>query len=331
MRLGAKAKLTVGVGLAAAGVFGFLGVRDLARPKPAPEQAAARTAPEAPASATVVLAATTRVIRTGETITQDMIRNAAYDPVRFPGVATPAEVIGQVATRDIAPNTLIPRNALGRESNLAIRVPVGMRAISIDTTAEIAVAGLVRPGDRVDVQVIYPGEDAINGARGNGSSRVNTLLQMVPVLAVGDVVLGTQQPAQGGVNGAVASATGAAPDAATQQQQQSALGTQAARTVTLALTPSQVAQLSLAKSVGALMLSLRNPEDNDQVEVAQIASSPNRAAAAPAPVQQIYAAAAPRQAAQPSPRPAPRVPEKHSIELVVGGNRQTIYSGSGAN
>lgn len=323
MRLGVKAKLTVGVGLAAAGIFGFLGVRDLARPTEAPARTVEKEASNAPLSATVVLAATTRVIRTGETITSDMIRNAVYDPGRFPGVATPAEVIGQVATRDIAPNTLIPRSALGRESKLAIRVPIGMRAFSIDTTAEIAVAGLVRPGDKVDVQVVYPGEDAISGSRGNGSSRANTLLQMVPVLAVGDVVIGTQ-PQQGGVSGAVASATGSS-DSATQQQQ-SASTTQAARTVTLALTPTQVAQLSLAKSVGALILSLRNPEDNDQVQVAQIASSPNRAPVmAQAPVHQ--AVAAPDRRAP----PAPRAPASRPIELVVGGNREVIYSGSGAN
>ncbi|MFD2138065.1 hypothetical protein ACFSLT_27655 [Novosphingobium resinovorum] len=73
-----------------------------------------------------------------------MIRNASLDPSRVPGAATPAEVVGRVATRDIRANTPIPREALQQEGKLAIRVPVGMRAISIDTTAEIAVASSVR-------------------------------------------------------------------------------------------------------------------------------------------------------------------------------------------
>jgi pilus assembly protein CpaB len=322
MRLGSRAKLTIGVGLTAAAVFGFLGVRDLLSGGPEPDLAASGAAPIiASRPAAVVLAASTRPIRTGETITADMIRNAALDPARYPGVALPAEAIGQVATRDIPANTLIPRTVLGREANLAIRVPVGMRAISIDTTAEIAVAGLVRPGDRVDVQVVYPGEDAIAGARGNGSSRARTLLQMVPILAVGELVVGTPStPVPTSIAGTSNGRSAAPPPPQP---------VQTSRTVTLALTPPQVAELALAKNVGALTLSLRNPDDREQVAVAQIASSPIRAAvAAAAPVM---AAPVPQMAAQAAPRPVRRAPAAapHAIELVVGGNREVIYSGSG--
>lgn len=309
MRLGSKAKLTIGVGLVAAVTFGFLGVRELARSsasRPAPTLTVAGQPAQA---AGIVFAATTRAVKIGETIRADMIRNAAYDPGKVPAAATPAEVIGRVATRDIAANTLIPRDALEQETKLAIRVPVGMRAISIDTTAEIAVAGLVRPGDRVDVQVVYPGEDAISGARGNGRSRAKALLQMVPVLAVGDLVLGTQ------TKDGVADAASSPPPPA--------------RTVTLALTPQQVSELSLAKSTGALYLSLRNPEDSVEVSSVQIASSPEPAprmmAAAPAPALGLAPQAASR-----APAPAPRRPAPHAIELVVGGNREVIYSGSGS-
>lgn len=320
MRLGSRAKLTIGVGLTAAAVFGFLGVRDLLSADGAAPQPDVPVVAGAPKPVTIVLAATTRPIRTGETITADMIRNAALDPSRYNGAATPQEVIGEVATRDIPANTLIPRSALGREANLAIRVPVGMRAISIDTTAEIAVAGLVRPGDRVDVQVVYPGEDAISGARGNGSSRARTLLQLVPVLAVGDLVLGTPPPQS--ASGTVSGVTGTTPTPAPSQQ-----GALPARTVTLALTPQQVAELSLAKNVGSLALSLRNPGDRDQVEVAQIASSPARPTVAAIP--QMMAPPVQQVAVQPTPRPVPRRPENHAIELVVGGNHDVIYSGGG--
>jgi len=311
MRLGSKAKLTIGVGLVAAATFGFLGVRELGR-SPASTTAPTGTLAIKPAQAAgIVLATTTRAVKIGETITADMIRNTAFDPAKFPAAATPAEVIGRVATRDIGANTLIPREALQQESKLAIRVPVGMRAISIDTTAEIAVAGMVRPGDTVDVQVVYPGEDAINGARGNGRSRAKTLLQLVPVLAVGDLVLGTA-PAKEGVADSVSSPP-----------------PQPARTVTLSLTPQQVSELSLAKSTGALYLSLRNPEDTQEVASAQIASSleaPSPALRPQAPVAIPQAVAAARQTA-PAPR---RAPAPHAIELVVGGNREVIYSGSGS-
>lgn len=287
----------------AAATFGVLGIRELGRSSATPEAPVTVVAGKPVQANGVVLAMTTREVKIGETITADMIRNAAFDPARFPTAATPAEVIGRVATRDIAANSILAREALQQESKLAIRVPVGMRAISIDTTAEIAVAGLVRPGDRVDVQVVYPGEDSISGSRGNGRSRAKALLQMVPVLAVGDLVLGT--PVKEG-----AAEAASAP--------------QPARTVTLALTPQQVSELSLAKSTGGLYLSLRNPEDNAEVQSVQIASSPE-----PAPRQAAVSAPVMAAAARPA-APAPRAPKPHAIELVVGGNREVIYSGSGS-
>jgi pilus assembly protein CpaB len=306
MRLGSKAKLTIGVGLVAAATFGVLGIRELGRSSAVPESPVTVVAGKPVQANGVVLAMTTRDVKIGETITADMIRNAAFDPAKFPTAATPAEVIGRVATRDIAANSILAREALQQESKLAIRVPVGMRAISIDTTAEIAVAGLVRPGDRVDVQVVYPGEDSISGSRGNGRSRAKALLQMVPVLAVGDLVLGT--PVKDGTA-------------------EAASAPQTARTVTLALTPQQVSELSLAKSTGGLYLSLRNPEDNAEVQSVQIASSPE-----PAPRQAAVSAPAMAVAARPAvSAPAPRAPKPHAIELVVGGNREVIYSGSGSH
>lgn len=294
MRLGARAKLTIAGGLIASCTFLILGVRELGRPESADEPRASTVAAPAPAPV-ILLAAATRPIQTGETITADMIRSAPTDPARNPTSATPAEIIGKVATRAIPAGSLIPREAVGTESKLAIRVPVGMRAVSIDTTAEIAVAGLVRPGDRVDVQVVYPGADALSGARGSGRSRARTLLQLVPVLAVGESVVGAQ-PASGN-------------DA-----------TIPARTVTLALSPDQVSVLSLAKNTGALTLSLRNPADREQVQVATAAST------GPDPMPQPVAiATAPPPAAAPPPKPRP-----HAIELRVGDRSETLYTGSAA-
>jgi pilus assembly protein CpaB len=313
MRLGSKAKLTIGVGLVAACSFAFLGVRELARAARPVADAAARIPLARAEPSFTVLAATTRDIRVGETITADMIRNARSDPARFPTAVTPAEIIGKVATSDIKANSLIPRTAIGQETKLAIRVPMGMRAISIDTTAEIAVAGLVRPGDRVDVQVVYPGEDALSGARAGGASRARTLLQMVPVLAVGEAVVGTQPVT--GVEGAV---TAPPPPA---------------RTVTLALSPEQVSQLSLAKSIGALTLSLRNPGDSVEVAVAPVASTPLPRPAPAYAAAPVFAPPSPIAAPPPrrAERPAAKAAESsgsQAIELVVGGNRQVIYSGS---
>ncbi len=298
MHLGWKARIMMVAGTLSALVFLMLGMREMQR-SAAAEVPPAQSSPRISAQP-VVLAAAARPIRTGETITATMIHNATADPARHPAAATPAELIGKVATRAIAAGALIPRDAVGGEEKLAIRVPVGMRAISIDTTAEIAVAGLVRPGDRVDVQVVYPGADAISGARGAGRSRAQTLLQMVQVLAVGDAVLGTA-PASGSKD-----ALSAAPPPA--------------RTVTLALDPEQVSTLSLAKSTGALTLSLRNPVDSAQVAVAPASSR----GADPTPIASAVPARPVPAPVHARPAPAPRQP----IELVIGDRRETIYSGS---
>ncbi len=314
MRLGTRAKLTIGIGVIAALGFAYLGLRELnGRAEARPDIASQMRADQPPQQ--TLFAAATRAILTGETITADMIRSVSADPGRVPMAASPAEIVGKVATQDIAANSLVLRTALGQESSLAIRIPTGMRAISIDTTAEIAVAGLLRPGDRVDVQVVYPGADAISGARGSGRSKAQTLLQMVPVLAVGDTVLGTRSASSS--TSSSSSASSSAPPAAV------------ARTVTLALSPDQVSTLSLAKSTGALLLSLRNPADNAELHVADQRSTgplpvaPRAALAAAPPIQPQPARAAP--AAPTSPRSAPQ-----AIDLVVGGNREVIYSGNGS-
>lgn len=323
MRLGSRAKLTIVVGVIAASGFVYLGLRELGRPATPVSQAAAQTR-VAQAPQQLLFAAATRDILTGETITADMVRSAVSDPGRYPMAASPAEVIGTVATRDIPANTLIVRTAVGREASLSIRVPRGMRAISVDTTAEIAVAGLLRPGDRVDVQVVYPGADAVSGARGTGRSHAQTLLQMVQVLAVGDTVVGTRAPA-GAADQTGTGASGTATSTSTSSAPPAAV----ARTVTLALFPDQVSTLSLAKSTGALYLSLRNPSDDAQLLVARQASS------GPLPEQPRAAlAAAPPTPLQPA-RLAPAAPARsrpasQAIDLVVGGNHEVIYSGSNA-
>ncbi|WP_030541144.1 Flp pilus assembly protein CpaB [Sphingobium sp. DC-2] len=297
MQLGAKARLMMIAGTLAALLFLALGIRELQRASAASRPPLAAAGAASSAAPAAVLAAAARAIEIGETITPGMIRNMTADPGRHPLVATPAELVGKVATRAIPSGAPIPRDAIGGEAKLAIRVPVGMRAVSIDTTAEIAVAGLVRPGDRVDVQVVYPGADAISGARGAGRSRAQTLLQMVQVLAVGETVVGTQ-PASSS-------------DPSTPPPP--------ARTVTLALSPGQVSTLSLAKSTGALTLSLRNPVDKAQTATADATSR------APDPAPQTIVAAPVRKVSAPPVRHP-----SHAIQLVVGDRHETIYSGGEA-
>lgn len=284
-------------GSLAALLFLMLGVLELRRPARAAISAApAAMSPSRTVAPVAVLAVAARPIEIGETITASMVHNASADPARNPAIATPSEVIGKVATRSIPAGAMIERAAIDIATKLAIRVPVGMRAVSMDTTAEIAVSGLIQPGDRVDVQVVYPGADAISGGRGETQSRAQALLQMVPVLAVGELVVGTQSP-----SGAQATMSSPPPPA---------------RTVTLALNPDQVSVLSLAKATGSLYLSLRNPADSQEVAVAALRSNGSISHGAPTPAP----------ASVPI-RPQPSRTAPHSIDLVVGGRHEVIYSG----
>ena len=101
----------------------------------------------------------------------------------------------------------------------------GMRAFAFMAKRSAPFAGLLRPGDRVDV-LFSPG-----GHLGTATSATMTLLQNVLVLAVGGDVGGNDK----------ASSTG--------------------RAVTVSLTPEQSQLVTHAASEGQLDVVLRNPED----------------------------------------------------------------------
>lgn len=294
MKVSGRLLAIILVGVVVSGLFLFLGLRELSQ---APEELPRIDATTSDARDSIVAKAA-RPIEVGETITGEMVVNVPFDPARHGTIATPAELIGKVAVRSIAADALVDRSWVDLQSNLAMRVPVGKRAVSIDTNSEIAVAGLLRPGNTVDVQVVYPGADAIIGARLEGRSRTETVLQAVQVLAVGETVLGVDE--QGGLTGGAASP---------------------ARTVTLALTPEEVAAFSLAKSTGTILLSLRNPGDDSYAPaftaVSQYAARSDPGIdASPAPISMRR----PARTAVPRPKAEPAA----KVELVIAGRRETL-------
>lgn len=68
----------------------------------------------------------------------------------------------------------------------------GRRAVAVPIEPATAVAGFLEPGDRVDVVLVWP--------ESGGDSRAVTLLEALPVLAVGD----TRRPGQSPTEGATA-------------------------------------------------------------------------------------------------------------------------------
>lgn len=108
----------------------------------------------------------------------------------------------------------------GEDAGLTSQLAVGMRAFAINVDVTSGVSGFLRPGDRVDIYW--------TGRVGGGQSRseVTKLIEAtIPLIAV-------------------------------DQRSGDLEGAQIARTVTVAVTPKQVAALAQAQSTGRLSLSL---------------------------------------------------------------------------
>ncbi|HEX3465231.1 MAG TPA: Flp pilus assembly protein CpaB [Candidatus Elarobacter sp.] len=161
---------------------------------------------------------------------------------------------------------------------LPARLPIGMRAVSISIDRVKGVAGLIQPGDRVDVVAVPP-------RVGNEVPRASAILRGALVLAMGNDVETT-------------SAT-PSPDAQNNLT-----------TVTLALTPQQVNLLASADLNTTLRLALRPPKEPVRAFAPEPLhlGTPDRSSGSmsgvPAPAAPAPAPAAPQPAATPAPAPA---------------------------
>lgn len=108
----------------------------------------------------------------------------------------------------------------------------GMRLKTIAVDAEKSVAGLLGPGDRVDVQ-LFVRKDQRTGV---DTAMSKIILQNIRVFAVDQTV---QRSPDGGEERTIA------------------------KTVSLMLTPEQASRLSLAEQIGELSLIPRNPDDEE--------------------------------------------------------------------
>jgi pilus assembly protein CpaB len=119
----------------------------------------------------------------------------------------------------------------GQVADPITQIPKGMRLKTIEVDATKSAAGLLGPGDRVDVQ-LFVRKDARTGVE---SAKSKIILQNIRVFAVDQTV---QRSPDGGDERTIA------------------------KTVSLMLTPEQASKLSLAEQVGELSLIPRNPDDD---------------------------------------------------------------------
>ncbi len=111
-------------------------------------------------------------------------------------------------------------------------IPKTMRLKTIAVDAEKSAAGLLGPGDRVDVQ-LFVRKDQRTGI---DMAKSKVILQNIRVFAVDQTV---QRSPEGGEERTIA------------------------KTISLMLTPEQASKLSLAERVGEISLIPRNPDDEE--------------------------------------------------------------------
>lgn len=120
--------------------------------------------------------------------------------------------------------------APGQVADPISSITKGMRLKTIAVDAEKSAAGLLRPGDRVDVQ-LFVRKDQRTGVE---TAKSKVILQNIRVFAVDRDV---QRSADGAEEKTIA------------------------KTVSLMLTPEQASKLALAEQIGEISLIPRNPDD----------------------------------------------------------------------
>ncbi len=166
------------------------------------------------------------------------------------------------------------------EAALATRLREGTRAVTVPVDEVSSQAGLVRPGDRVDLMLA---EQLDEGA--DRCVRVKPLLESLTVLATGQV---QADPAEGA-----------------EAMLRRGFDASAYSTITLNVTPEQAQQLALALRVGELIPLLRGEQDSTALQLGErIEGAPG---CAPSAERSKTAAAAP-------------APLGRNIELIVGGD-----------
>jgi pilus assembly protein CpaB len=199
--------------------------------------------------------------------------------------------------------TLPKVGASGIEGLPAI-IEVGMRAVTVPINDASGVAGLIPPRAHVDVLFTRPGSAS--------EAVTSTILENVVVLAIGRITDPPPAPA----NGAAAQAAAAARPSA--------------QTATLLVTPEQVRRIELAKNLGKISLSLRNPLDNAPTPEDQAtATTPEEIGVIPPPPP---VRPAPRVVQVAAPKPPPALPPaKEKVVEVFRGTahvQQTFKAGS---
>jgi Flp pilus assembly protein CpaB len=217
----------------------------------------------ATAGSGTILAAS-KAVPAGAVLKQEDLKEVPWTSTTPPdGLVTKLEeAVGQTLVEPLAQNEVLTASKLASKSGGGLLtasrgIPDGMRAVSLMVQDSAGVVAMLKPGNRVDVQVV----GTVNG-QFNNEPQLRTILENVKVLTV------PREP-----------------------QLQNGRGT----IITLLASPSEAAVLGLADSTSKIRIVLRNPIDERKENLGAVAlGNIFRQGAVPHAAPQAGASATPR-------------------------------------
>jgi pilus assembly protein CpaB len=198
----------------------------------------------------------------------------------------------------------LPKVGAGGIEGLPATIEFGKRAVTVQINDASGVAGLIPPRAHVDVLFTRPGSAS--------EAVTSTILEDVVVLAVGRATEVSNTP----------------PPAAGSAAQTAAAARPSAQSATLLVTPEQVRRIELAKNLGKISLSLRNPLDTAPTPEDQAtATTPEEIGIIPPPPP---VRPAPRVVEVKAPKPPPP-PKEKTVEVFHGATHVQEAFKSGSN
>jgi pilus assembly protein CpaB len=237
--------LIAGIGLLGVGIlFALRQAPEAPRMLPALVPTVAPAA-SGPALERSVLVAQQEIPR-GATVTAEMLGALRVERLPDAAILTDAgAAIGRVAVERIAPGQMILAAALSPTpagAGLAVLVPSGMRGMTLRVAEDTGIAGLVRPGDTVDLLIATRDDLATGQARTQVPDLARVVVEGVKVLAIGEQLEREPRPGEPARQAMV-------------------------RPVTFAVTPEQSLLIGLTRADGGYLLALRNPEDEGRANL----------------------------------------------------------------
>lgn len=160
-----------------------------------------------------------------------------------------ARLVDRMALANIKKDQLIFTEMVGwptdRETTLSMRTPIGKRAITISVDNISSLAGMIKPGDYVDVIALIPLPIQTPDGKPSAQPATVPLFQNVLVLAVGDNIATIEKEAP----------------ASSRRRAREETPKDAAPLITLALSPEEISLLAFVQEQGKIRLVLRSPGD----------------------------------------------------------------------